>query len=357
MGPFLLSRPAKTGQSGMRSFLAHSPKERSSSEIHPLRELSSTSKLPACSTDEVIRWREEKLIPVSRAMAGIAMLHGNVCIAGGTRWQHGTKIWLDLVDCYSIDTDSWAAGPRLPQPVADGCYASTEAGFEILGGFDGKASVRDSWVLAPDSTQWRRLPAVPQSIIYGAAEAWNGSLFLFGGCRDDSNLASTNDDVWMRGADQRWNRVSVVPQAGLLLFAHACVGDRIYLFGGCSAPGGKLANSSGVFCFDCKSHAWKRLKNLPQAMRGACAVPLDQSHIAILGGYGETFLSTVLLYDIRLDRFTQISPLPKAFLSGLFLLHEGTIFGGGGEDAPESRMANFFAGQLCAVHASQSSHG
>jgi hypothetical protein len=299
----------------------------------------------SAQSEQGLVWQERQPLPEPRAGGASAVFGPGFLLAGGTNWKDGKKCFLDCVDIYDFESDHWRSGPRLPRAFAYGCFAMTREGFEIVGGCDADGSYRACLRLEAESTGWRTLSEPPQAFIFAAAESWDGILYVFGGCANDRDLSTAKATVWMRDAYHRWHRIAGLPQGNIVLFAHASAAGRAYCFGGCTAShDGSISNHDDVFSFDYKTHTWTRRRSLPVSVRGASAVALDDSHIAILGGYGKTFLNRVLIYDVERDLFLQETSLPVAMLDAQFVIHQGRLYGAGGEDGMRSRSSRLFVG-------------
>ncbi len=228
---------------------------------------------------------------------------------------------------------------------AYGCSAMTHDGFEIIGGCDAAGPYRSCWQLKSEGSTWRVLDDAPEDFIFAAAESWERNLYIFGGCSNDHDLSTAKDTVWMRDANHHWHPIGIMPQGRMFICAHTSIAEKIYFFGGCTASeNGGVVNHDDVFSFDCKTYGWTRLHSLPVSSRGASAVVLYGGRIAILGGYGETFLTSVLIYDVKRNLFTEETPLPVGVLDAQFVTHRGTLYGAGGEDGMRKRSARLFAG-------------
>ena len=329
-------------------------------------------------------WQEkQRSLPESVAGGASAVFGQALLLAGGTNWKGDGKRWLDRVDLYDFETGQWRSGPRLPRAYAYGCFATNQCGFEIIGGCDATGSYRDCRQLETGRSSWRTLEDAPQDFIFAAAESWDVGLYVFGGCASDHDLSTTRDTVWMRDSSHRWHTIAALPQGNIFLCAHASIAGRAYCFGECTAShDGGVVNHDDVFAFHYKTHAWTRLHSLPLerftvgvdrrklcrrsfssrkaahshsrrvhsssenaiSVRGASAVALEERCIAIIGGYGETFLNTVLIYDLERDLFVEQTPLTVGLLGAQFVTRQGTLYGAGGEDGVRSRSSRLFIG-------------
>ncbi|MEP6536504.1 MAG: kelch repeat-containing protein [Bryobacteraceae bacterium] len=285
-------------------------------------------------------------MPLPEAGGAAGFVGGELILAGGTAWDGDTKLWLKEVQIYTPAKDSWRAGPPLPRGTAYGPFVHSTGGLEIFGGTDGKQVHRESWKLNSAKTAWESTGTVPADVLLGAAALAAGDVFLFGGCPDAADLTRCSEAVWKRSSGE-WHRVSKLPGGPMALSAIASVGGQIYLFGGCSMPvAGQVLNHAEAYKYDPRENAWTTLHNLPSASRGLSAVAVDERYIYLLGGYGTTFSSDVLVYDTQSGSYQKASSLPVPLMATPFVRDGRKLYGAGGEDRPKGRSARMLVGDL-----------
>jgi N-acetylneuraminic acid mutarotase len=275
------------------------------------------------------------------------MFDGALVIAGGTSWVDGVKHWLRDVQIYDVRRDGWSAGPLLPEPLAYGPSAQVDGRLEIYGGSDGVRVSRRIWTLDASLTRWRVAGEAPAALLLGRAARAGRRVFLFGGCTDVADLTGCSDIVWMREDAGEWRQVARLPGGPVALSAAAVLDGRVYLFGGCSmAAPGKLINRVEAWSFDAQNFAWRRLRDLPHAMRGHTAATAA-GKVFLFGGYtADGFTAEVFSYNAGRDSYTAASPMPVAMTSIDFFFYRGAFWGAGGEDRMRSRSARTFSAVL-----------
>ncbi len=290
-----------------------------------------------------ISWRDRRAMPEGVAGGAIAAFHGEILYAGGTTWRDGVKLWLAETRRYSIAADSWKAGPALPEALAYGAYcASSGDVLEILGGANEKGVSRRCWRLDRGASEWRSSGALPVDSVLSSAQMVAGGVYLFGGCPDVADLSHCSAAVWRRDRKGTWAEVSKLPEVPVALSATAAVGDRIYLFGGCTPTGpGTLRNLDGAHEFQTASGRWRKLRPLPTAARAMSAVTLDDHRILLAGGYAASqddakahapdfgFSAAAWIYHIESDQFESVAPLPFPVAGMELLAVDGKVFWGG----------------------------
>ncbi|MBS1825429.1 MAG: hypothetical protein JST93_08925 [Acidobacteria bacterium] len=291
-------------------------------------------------------WMEKTPLPKAQAGGAVALLNGSMVIAGGTNWENDVKHWLRDVQVYDVRADQWRQGPVLPEALGYGPYTQSAAGLEIYGGSDGASTSRKIFSLDAGLKAWKQTGETPAVVLLGHAARVGGAVYLLGGCEDVADLTRCTDAVWKRADGGKWERAGSIPNGPLALAATAVVDGRIYLFGGCSMPGGKLRNHSEAWMFDPAGGKWKSLKALPAANRGVTAVA-SGGRVFLFGGYTEAgFTADVLAYDPARDSYEAQPAMPLATVGLQFVEQGGRIWGAGGEHKMRARSARTFTAAL-----------
>jgi N-acetylneuraminic acid mutarotase len=306
-----------------------------------------------------ISWRDRRAMPEGVAGGAIAAFHGEILYAGGTSWRDGVKHWLAETRRYSIAADSWEAGPALPEVLAYGAYVRSGDVLEILGGMNEKGVSRKCWRLDRGASEWRSSGALPVDSVLSSAQMVAGIVYLFGGCPDVADLSQCSAAVWRRNRKGTWAEVSKIPEVPVALSATAVVGDRIYLFGGCTPTGpGTIRNLDGAHEFQTASGHWRMLRSLPSAARAMSAVALDDHRILVAGGYAASqddaksegpdfgFSAAAWVYHIDNDQFESVAPLPFPVAGMELVAIDGKMFGAGGEHRMRGRTPRLIEASL-----------
>lgn len=296
------------------------------------------------SVAPMLTWRDKHAMPEGRSGGAAGVVAGKLVYAGGTTWRNGVKVWLK--ETLFFEHDEWSSGPPLPEPLAYGAYLSGDGSFEVLGGINESGPSRQCWRLTPGEQSWKKSGALPADSVFAKAVAIRGEIYLFGGSPSATDLAALSDSVFRRDASGRWTRMSRMPQGRIGMPAAAPLGDSIFLFGGCSssASGGVL-NRDDAYRFDPQTDRWTALRPLPVALRGMSAVRVDKRHILLAGGYTVSgFSAAAYLYDVEEGQYRPITPLPFPVMGMEMLMHDGTVWGLGGEDKNRSRSPRVIEG-------------
>lgn len=305
----------------------------------------------ALSATVQLRWKELTPMPLPEGGGASAFLKRELVVAGGTSWKADVKTFLKDVQAYSPERNEWRTGPSLPAAWAYGPFVSSGTELEVFGGTDGKTNHQRSWRLSSAKEEWKESGSVPENTLLGSGARVGKNVYLFGGCPDTADLTGCTSAVWRRDSSGTWKQISALPNGAIAMHASAVIGRSVYLFGGCTMPeAGSIINSSAAFRFDVERNAWKPLRKLPEAVRGISAVVASPGQILLLGGFTDHgFTARVLRYDIKLDQYTEGTPMPVPLMGALFLRDGRTIYGAGGEDRPRGRSARLLSASLEAM--------
>jgi hypothetical protein len=141
---------------------------------------------------------------------GAAAFEGELWTAGGLTEEGEVST---AVQVYDPQSDTWRAGPDLPEPVHHASLIATDTGLVVVGGYRtlGFDPVADVFVLDDDGEAWVEAPDIPAPRGAGAG-AWDGERLAYGGGVGDDGLAA---EVWVvddvQGGD--WREVGTLSVA------------------------------------------------------------------------------------------------------------------------------------------------
>ncbi len=290
-----------------------------------------------------VEWTELAALPVSVAGGVTGVVNGEWIYAGGTTWDGGVKRWLQ--DVYRYDGRRWSAGPALPVPLAYGAVVQSRGGLEVLGGTGETAVSRGVWRF--EGGAWKTNGETPVDPVFGRAAEVGGAVYLFGGCSSQTDLTQCTDGVWRRDGAGQWTAVSKMPHGRVAMPAAAMAGGRVFLFGGCSMDvGAALVNRADAWSYDAGKNEWRKLRALPEAVRGMAAVALEDGRILLAGGYTAGFSEALYVYDVAADSYTRVGDAPMASSGFELLLDKGDVIAMGGEPKMKERSARVFRGKV-----------
>ncbi|GAB4524321.1 MAG: kelch repeat-containing protein [Anaerolineales bacterium] len=220
---------------------------------------------------------------------------------------------------------------RLSRRLAVGLMLvlSLVSGFLLVRGIRTPASApvpSAGEIAVSEASRWQTASDLPQGMWGGAATAYDGRIYLFGGQNADGLLAA----AWrFTPKTDQWESLPENPlpfeDVGAVL-----LGEKIYLPGGCSVD---RVPSAVLEIYDLRTGQWAQGAPLP-APRCAAAVTAFEGRLYLFGGWdGAHYADDVWAYDPQTDQWETLTPLetPRAWA-----LAESTALGIhllGGENA------------------------
>lgn len=204
-------------------------------------------------------WKSIAPMPTARYDVTIGFYNGKAYVMGGHAYGSNAQLY-DCVEIYDIATNKWSNGIKLTAPREDAEAVSKDNLIYIVGG-----NVKG------DSSTSKQLE------MFDIRHPENG---------------------WVRKADMPTGRN-----------AHgACIVDeKIYVAGGMH-NGSSITNRFEMY--DIRTNKWSGLPNMPTPRRHLSLEVIGKSIYAIGGYYGDESLITVERFDIELDRWVSVTPLP-----------------------------------------------
>ncbi|MEZ5344950.1 MAG: kelch repeat-containing protein [Pyrinomonadaceae bacterium] len=305
-----------------------------------------TNTQSAANDEPQIKWRRAADLNLPRGGYFAAWHDGGLWIAGGSYWKDGEKLWTNEASFYDPEKGCWTSAKPLPKSFGYGVTAGIGKDLFILGGVDGTGSLnKDVYRLRSD--KWEKIGESPSGFIYAAYAAISKKIYVFGGSVSPSDVTKAMDTVWIYDTgSNKWKQSKPFPGAPRQIFSAAAIGDQIYFFGGITQkPGEKYHNLDDAFRFDTKTESWKRLANMPVAMRAHWTVSGGGS-IYLIGGYADGGLDSVYRYSPSEDSYELVSRLPQPLMDTKFLFNDGKFYGAGGEDDLMSRFGGLVIGTI-----------
>lgn len=294
-------------------------------------------------------WESLPPLPEPNGGCAVGTDGSSVYVAGGTNWQDGTKHWLRKVWRFNPASKTWSAIGDLPSPCAygiSGTWINAGPAFLFGGGSDGEKQVtRIHWV--ENNGLKQREAEIPFSCVLSAGGVLDRYLIFVGGTYDASKLSHLSAKTW--ALDLTSNEVIRFPDYPGDPFGTAAstVGsDGLFVFGGANWDSAteSVRNSAAACLFSVIKNSWRKLKPLPNPVRGLSAVLLQQGLVYLAGGFksdDEGFSSEALIYELRTDTYRKAKSLPYAAMVGL-VKHDDFVYCIGGEDKMKHRSDKFF---------------
>jgi len=295
----------------------------------------------------------QALPPLLQAVGGHMSVwcDGKLFILGGTDWKDGTKSTFSNVWTYSPKEKVWMSFPSLPQPLAYGVAKSTFEGILVLGGLNqGKASSQIYQItFGNNKSDWLPLNPFPFPMAFSGGGVIKEKIYVLGFIADSQDHQSAGAKLYSHNLEDnasKWVQLPSPPSDVQTNFASASTKDALYIFGGMAIKGDSVKNSDEAWVYYPTAREWKRLHSLPIAARGIAACAISERYILLAGGYSDTFLNQVLLYDCKNNIYSKLTPLPYAAMGMQMVYVKDCVYVSGGEDAPRHRSNLFFVGKL-----------
>jgi N-acetylneuraminic acid mutarotase len=272
-------------------------------------------------------------------MCGI--FYGKINIVGGTNWSGNTKNWLTVAHEFDPQTKTWSKIRDLDSPLAYGVSVQSGPHLMVLGGTDGRQSVRR--VAVVDRERVHASPEIlPATVVLGVGGMVSDRIIFAGGTDDSTNLAGVtraNHELAKDGLV----KLAEYPGKPFAVAASVVLGDELFIFGGMNYDEAAKApvNTTDAYAFSPAKNAWRKLKALGVARRGMAAVALDERQIYLGGGFAEEFTTDSFIYDMKTDSYRPAKSLPYAAMVALVKL-DGFVYCLGGEDKKQSRTDKFY---------------
>lgn len=209
------------------------------------------------------------------------------------------------VEVYSIDDDSWRAGPDLPVAVNHAMSATAGGRVYVVGGYQGPGlsnPTRRAFVLRAGA--WSPIPRMPAVRAAAAAVGLGGKIYVVGGVTGNGLAAKT---FVFNPRSNRWLR-----RPGLLVPRHhlgvARNRGRIYAVAGRAQGGGNL---TAFERYNPKTRTWKTLNPVPTARSGNGAAATSNGWIVAMGGEGPGgTIGEVEAWDVAKRRWRTLPDMP-----------------------------------------------
>lgn len=243
-------------------------------------------------------WSVVTTIPIEVTHIGVALVNNNeIWVAGGRLWNDEQ---IDDVQIYNIATNTWYAGPDLPEPRGAGALVLVDNTLHYFGGFGPKPAVDDfddHWALDLNNqgVGWQTKADFPLKRHHFGAAAIGGKIYAVGGQIDHDNTAKDNNFVhsYDPGSDT-WTQLNGIPgvnshiEPGTFAF-----GDKLIMVGGENIR-------DKVYEFDPNTNDWNEIMTLPQGLLAPASRVIDGTiyvtHGATGGGNGNPTVPTQKAY-------------------------------------------------------------
>jgi N-acetylneuraminic acid mutarotase len=180
-------------------------------------------------------------------------------------------------------------------------------------------------------TGWATMQDLSDPVADAAGAALNGILYVAGGKRSTDNRV--DDFLAYDPIVNAWTTLQDLPGTGREDVSLVAAGDSIYVFGGASSD--PFEGNVTLAARFTPGSGWSNaaVEDLPAGRSGAAAVAYG-GDIWLIGGFGPagTSLSSVLIYDITDDTYSQGPSLPSPRDHAAAVVHDGDLYVFGGRN-------------------------
>ncbi len=250
-------------------------------------------------------------MPIPVTHMGSAVVGSDIWIIGGfTGDDANPGPAVTAVQIYNTITDTWSAGPDLPNAIASGASTTNGNKIHYFGGLlaDRQTDTGDHYVLdlANIEAGWVTATPLPNPRNHHSAESVNGVVYAIGG--QFGHDTSTQDTKLLHGYDpatDQWTKLSDLPEER----SHFEPGTSVHN-GDILIVGGRKGSSffNEITQYDPQLNVWTELCVLPENLMAPVAHPFGDRLIVSSGGVNGT--SNLTLATRWLQLATKESYLP-----------------------------------------------
>jgi N-acetylneuraminic acid mutarotase len=250
------------------------------------------------------KWEQKADMPTGRVGLSVAEANRKIYAIGGLTPSGVSSI----VEEYDPLLDKWTKKADMPATLF--YHASTTANGKIyvIGGFPNVSTVFE---YDPLSDTWKTKSPMPSPKCCFTAYNIGGKIFALGGYSDGNNLTASLSVCTYDPELDQWAKLDDIPDAfSMVESTSACVGDKIYFFGGFTK---NLREHTRVFVFDVQNLKWKMLDAKTIRRSFGVAGNINDKIYVIAGE--DPFqawkgLSNVEEYDIATDTIINKTEIP-----------------------------------------------
>jgi non-specific serine/threonine protein kinase len=265
-------------------------------------------------------WRQATKALTKLQYAAAAEVRGRVWLFGGIGADEKA---IAETAAYDRAINTWAQGPRLPQPVHHAAAVTYRGEPMVIGGTLETGESDRVYALRGD--RWVPLPPLNRARAAAAAAVVGNRVIVVGGVAGGKLVPQT--EIF---DGQGWTEAAAIPTPRQHLGAAS--DDRyVYAVGG---RGRSAAENTAAFeRYDPERGSWTRLDPMPKLV-GAVGAAFLAGRVIAVGGEGTNTVSdAVQAYDVRRQAWSQLQPLPRPRHGSSVVALRGSLYSIGGAAA------------------------
>jgi N-acetylneuraminic acid mutarotase len=247
----------------------------------------------------------------------------------------------------------WVKAAPFPEPEEELYGTVLNGKFYVLGGFGiGGNAPGLVYEYDPASDRWTKKKNMPVAVHHQAQAAYNGKLYVFGGCLKGISGEAGTQHAWEYDPSaDAWKAIAQLPVKRCSAIAEQ-VDGKIYLIGGLEPlENGRGTRVSGLNqMYDPASNTWTNRSPMPTTRNHAFSGAVNGKIYVIGGRLGAgnvpatTNIDTVEEYDPAANLWGVVKErMPTARSGGGSTVCNGRIYAGGGEWITRELYAAFRA--------------
>ena len=284
-----------------------------------------------------LKWKEATPSPFARVESPAAVVKGKIYLFGGFTDDLQAS---NRVDVYDPTSDSWARLKDMPTGVTHLNPAQDGSTIWFVGGFKGRhpgVVTAEVWKYDSASDTWTAGPPLPEPRAGGGLAIVDRKLYYFGGYKADRNTDS--GDHWSLSLDggTAWKREANLPDPRGHVSA-AVLDGKLYALGGDHGHDITQIDVDSCHRFDPATKKWSAIASLPDGRSHfESSTIVYKGRILVVGGRCNSskpprnVVGDLLEYDPKVDRWRVVGTLREKVLAPVAVIVAGrlVVIGGG----------------------------
>jgi N-acetylneuraminic acid mutarotase len=235
-------------------------------------------------------WLRKKEMPARLTHLNAVLDGGTIWLAGGFKGKHPGPVTNEVWK-YDIASDSWLAGPPLPEPRGGGGLASLQRRLHYFGGFkpDRDTNSGDHWSLALDGgTEWQREADMPEPRGHVTAATLGGRIYALGGTHGHDKTQIDLDACHrFDPTEEQWTKIASLPDGRSHFESSTMIHrGRILIIGGrCNSSHPSRNVVDDMLEYDLRTNSWGVVGRMPQHVLAPSAGIIGRQLVVVAGGF------------------------------------------------------------------------